>query len=200
MPVNWLKLMSFVVRRRGRGASPGTLFAALNASVFPLTFYFVLLITVYTMVILGGSGSQAGRRARRDHHQRRCSSCCATRASRGSSSSLALVGGAGRSRSASRRSSRIVARRDARLRLRRARACACASTQSWVAGEQAGGFAGALAHWVVVPAHLARWVAPVSYVGADRASSLVLTLARGRAAPRPAACRRSTSRRSSGRT
>ena len=59
MPVNWLKLMSFSFGA-AVAALTGTLFAALNASVFPLTFYFVLLITVYTMVILGGSGSQAG--------------------------------------------------------------------------------------------------------------------------------------------
>ena len=33
---------------------------ALNGSVFPQNFEFPLLITVYTMVILGGAGSQAG--------------------------------------------------------------------------------------------------------------------------------------------
>ena len=33
---------------------------ALNGSVFPQTFEFPLLITIYTMVILGGAGSQAG--------------------------------------------------------------------------------------------------------------------------------------------
>ena len=59
MPVNWLKLLSFAFGA-AVAAFTGTLFAALNASVFPLTFYFVLLITVYTMVILGGSGSQPG--------------------------------------------------------------------------------------------------------------------------------------------
>ena len=32
----------------------------IRASVLPLTFYFVLLITVYTMVILGGQGNLAG--------------------------------------------------------------------------------------------------------------------------------------------
>ena len=35
-------------------------FAAQSASVFPLAFYFVLLITVYTMVILGGSAARPG--------------------------------------------------------------------------------------------------------------------------------------------
>ncbi len=59
MPVNWLKLLSFAFGA-AVAALTGTLFAALNTSVFPLTFYFVLLIIVYTMVILGGSGSQAG--------------------------------------------------------------------------------------------------------------------------------------------
>ena len=68
MPVNWLKLMSFSFGA-AVAALTGTLFAALSASVFPLTFYFVLLIIVYTMVILGGSGSQAGVVARRADRQ-----------------------------------------------------------------------------------------------------------------------------------
>jgi branched-chain amino acid transport system permease protein len=59
MPVNWLKLLSFAFGA-AVAALTGVLFASLNASVFPLSFYFVLLITVYTMVILGGQGSQAG--------------------------------------------------------------------------------------------------------------------------------------------
>ena len=37
MPVNWLKLMSFAFGA-AVAALTGTLFAALNASVFPLTF------------------------------------------------------------------------------------------------------------------------------------------------------------------
>jgi ABC-type branched-subunit amino acid transport system permease subunit len=59
MPVNFLKLLSFAFGA-AVAALTGVLFASLNASVFPLSFYFVLLITVYTMVILGGQGSQAG--------------------------------------------------------------------------------------------------------------------------------------------
>ena len=59
MPVDWLKLMSFSFGA-AVAALTGTLFASLNASVFPLTFSFPLLITIYTMVILGGTGSQAG--------------------------------------------------------------------------------------------------------------------------------------------
>ena len=59
MPVNLLKLMAFSFGA-GVAALTGTLFAALNASTFPLTFSFPLLITVYTMVILGGQGNIAG--------------------------------------------------------------------------------------------------------------------------------------------
>ena len=59
MPVNWLKLMSFAFGAAVAALS-GTFVAALNASVFPLSFSFPLLITIYTMVILGGAGSQAG--------------------------------------------------------------------------------------------------------------------------------------------
>ena len=59
MPVNMLKLMAFSFGA-AIAALTGTLYASLSASVLPLTFYFVLLITVYTMVILGGSGSQRG--------------------------------------------------------------------------------------------------------------------------------------------
>ena len=62
MPVNMLKLMAFSFGA-AVAALTGTLFASLNASVFPLTFSFPLLITVYTMVILGGQGRHAGRRA-----------------------------------------------------------------------------------------------------------------------------------------
>jgi len=59
MPVNWLKLMSFSFGA-AIAALSGTFVSALNASVFPLSFSFPLLITIYTMVILGGAGSQAG--------------------------------------------------------------------------------------------------------------------------------------------
>jgi branched-chain amino acid transport system permease protein len=59
MPVNWLKLLAFSFGATVAAVS-GTIFAALNAGVFPTTFAFPLLITIYTMVILGGSGSQAG--------------------------------------------------------------------------------------------------------------------------------------------
>ena len=59
MPVNRLKLMAFAFGA-SVAAVTGTFAAALNGSVFPQNFEFPLLITVYTMVILGGAGSQAG--------------------------------------------------------------------------------------------------------------------------------------------
>jgi ABC-type branched-subunit amino acid transport system permease subunit len=174
MPVNWLKLMSFAFGA-AVAALTGTIFAALNASVFPLTFYFVLLIIVYTMVILGGSGSQPGvvlgalivspvLEMLRDPGKARilfyvaivAGVVFAFRLSR----KLGLVAGA------------TVALGFA------VHAIADAVDHSWVAGEKAGGFSGALAHWVVVPAHLVRWLPPTSYVGLI-ALALVLTLVRG---------------------
>src|SRR6476646_8777673 len=59
MPVNWLKLLAFA-SGAAVAALTGTLNAALYGNVFPLNFYFITLITIYTMVILGGSGNQAG--------------------------------------------------------------------------------------------------------------------------------------------
>ena len=59
MPVNRLKLMAFAFGA-SVAALTGTFATALNGSVFPQNFEFPLLITVYTMVILGGAGSQAG--------------------------------------------------------------------------------------------------------------------------------------------
>ena len=59
MPVNRLKLMAFAFGA-SVAALTGTFATALNGSVFPQNFEFPLLITIYTMVILGGAGSQAG--------------------------------------------------------------------------------------------------------------------------------------------
>ena len=59
MPVNRLKLMAFAFGA-SVAALTGTFATALNGSVFPQNFEFPLLITVYTMVILGGAGNQAG--------------------------------------------------------------------------------------------------------------------------------------------
>jgi branched-chain amino acid transport system permease protein len=59
MPVNWLKLMAFAFGA-ATAALTGAVATSLYASVFPQTFEFALLITVYTMVVLGGAGSMFG--------------------------------------------------------------------------------------------------------------------------------------------
>jgi branched-chain amino acid transport system permease protein len=174
MPVNWLKLMSFSFGA-AVAALTGTLFAAVTASVFPLAFYFVLLITIYTMVILGGSGNQAGvvlgalvigplLELLRDASKSRviffvtlvCALGLASRRSR----PLALVA------AATLALGFVV------------HAVAGAIHSGWIAGEHQGGFAGVVDHWVVAPAHLARWLPPVAYVGVIVAV-LVCTMLRG---------------------
>ncbi len=172
MPVNWLKLMSFSFGA-AVAALTGTLFAALNASVFPLTFYFVLLITVYTMVILGGSGSQPGVVAGaliispllemlRDPGKSRIIFFAV------------LIGGVGL---AARRSRTLGVAAAATIAFGFAvHELARAIDASWVSGEKAGGFAGAVDHWVVHPAQLASWIPPVSYIGLIAATLLVTTL------------------------
>ena len=97
MPVNWLKLLSFSFGA-AVAALTGTLYAALYGNVFPLSFYFVTLITDLHHGDPRRLRQPGGRRARRARSSARCSSCCATPTSRASSSSsrssaaLALVG------------------------------------------------------------------------------------------------------------
>jgi branched-chain amino acid transport system permease protein len=171
MPVSWLKLLSFAFGAAVAALS-GTVFAALNASVFPLTFYFVTLITVYTMVILGGQGSQAGvvlgaviiwplLELLRDPSQARVVFYLML--------GLGLV-------IALRISWKLPAVAAALIALGFvAHAVAGAIRDSWTAGA-AGGWA---AHWVIVPEHLASWIPPVSYIGLIGAA-LGLTIVRGR--------------------
>jgi branched-chain amino acid transport system permease protein len=170
MPVNWLKLMSF-----GFGAATaaltGTLFASLNASVFPLSFYFVLLITVYTMVILGGQGSQAGvvlgaiivsvllELLRDPGHARDLFYILL---------GAGLVIGFKLSWKLPAVAGGLVAFGFA------AHAIADAIDHSWVSGT-AGGWA---SDWVIVPQQLASWVAPATYIGLV-AAVLGLTLLHG---------------------
>jgi len=175
MPVSWLKLMSFAFGA-AVAALTGTMFAALNASVFPLTFYFTLLIIVYTMVILGGSGSQPGvvlgalvvsplLEMLREPSKARVLFI------------IALVGG---SLIAFRISKRLGIVAGGTVVLGFAvHAIAGAIDSSWVAGEKSGGVGGAIAHWVVVPAHLARWLPATTYIGLIVAA-LACSLARGR--------------------
>ncbi|HZU19965.1 MAG TPA: branched-chain amino acid ABC transporter permease [Gaiellaceae bacterium] len=174
MPVNWLKLMSFSFGA-AVAALTGTLFAALNASVFPLTFYFVLLITVYTMVILGGAGSQAGVVAGaliigpllellRDASKSRV---------------IFFVTLVGALALASRRSRAMALVALSTLVLGFVvHAIAGAIHSDWVAGEHQPGFAGFADHWVVAPAHLASWITPTTYLGVI-AAALLCTLLRG---------------------
>jgi branched-chain amino acid transport system permease protein len=171
MPVNKLKLLSFSFGA-AVAALTGSLFAALNASVFPLTFYFILLIVIYTMVILGGSGSQAGvvlgalivgplLELLRDPDKSRVLFY------------VVLVAGVVFAFRRSRTLAVILAATIAFGFVMHA--LASAHSASWVAGEKAGGFGGAMAHWVVVPARLASWIPPTTYVGL-LSVALLLTL------------------------
>ena len=176
MPVNWLKLMSFSFGA-AVAALTGTLFAAVNASVFPLAFYFVLLITIYTMVILGGSGNQAGvvlgalvigplLELLRDANKSRVIFFVALAVG------LVLLG---------RRSRGVAAVGIGLLAFGfAAHAIAGGLHSSWVAGEHDAGFGGFVGHWVVSPAHLAHWLPAVSYVSAI-AAVLLVTMLKGRA-------------------
>ena len=59
MPVDRLKLLAFAFGAATAGLT-GTIFAAVQAGVFPGNFGLPLLIMIYAMVILGGAGSIAG--------------------------------------------------------------------------------------------------------------------------------------------
>ncbi len=178
MPVNWLKLMSFSFGA-AVAALTGTLAASLNASVFPLTFSFPLIITVYTMVILGGAGSQAGvvvgavivsvlLEALREPGDARLLFYLAAVAG--------LVG-------VFRLSVKLAAVLGGTLALGFAtHAIARAIDGGWVAGVAEDGRTVPrwVAHWAVVPDHLAAWIPPFFYVGLV-VSVLALTLLRGTA-------------------
>ena len=176
MPVNWLKLMAFAFGA-GTAALTGTLVTALNGSVFPQTFEFPLLITIYTMVILGGAGSQAG----------------VVIGAIGISVLLELLREPGDSRFLFY--AVVLAGLIGALRFSRRLAFVLGGTvvfgfllhvvaqaidDAWTSGAASGG--GRLGdwanEWVVVPAELAAWMTPVSYIGLV-AAVLALTLLRG---------------------
>ena len=175
MPVSWLKLMSFSFGA-AVAALTGTLFASLSASVFPLAFYFVLLITVYTMVILGGSGSQSGvvlgaiivgplLELLRDPGKSRVVFFLAL---------VAVLGWA----AFKSRTFALVALSTVVFGFV-VHTIAGAIDSSWVAGEHKGGFAGVFDRWIVAPDHLARWIPPASYIGVIVAA-LAVTMVRDR--------------------
>lgn len=171
MPVNWLKLMSFAFGA-AVAALTGTLFASLNASVFPLTFSFPLLITVYTMVILGGAGSQAGVVLGAVMISALLEFLREPGDARGLFYAIAALGLA----AAFRVSRKLAAVFGGTIALGFAvHAIADAIDPSWVAGTTGDGreVPAWAADWVMVPSHLASWVSPVSYVGLV---SLVLVL------------------------
>ncbi|HEY1316900.1 MAG TPA: hypothetical protein VGF10_06775 [Gaiella sp.] len=177
MPVNRLKLMAFAFGA-SVAATTGTLSTALNGSVFPQNFEFPLLITIYTMVILGGAGSQAGvvlgaiiisvlLEVLRDPGNTQQSVFYLAillglaAVFRASWQLVAVLGGT------------AVFGVVAHL-------VAGGIDDSWTGGsvEASGSIGSRASDWVIVPTQLAGWIPPVSYVGLI-ALALVLTLVRG---------------------
>lgn len=173
MPVNWLKLMSFMFGA-ATAALTGSIFAALNGGVYPTTFAFPLLITIYTMVILGGAGRQAGvvvgailigvmlEMLRNPDDARYVFY------------GLVLVGLIG----ALQFSRRLVLVLGGAIVLGFVlHVVADGIDAAWVAGTPPSGgwLANLLTHWTIVPTHLAEWIGPVTYVGLI-ASILLLSL------------------------
>lgn len=176
MPVNWLKLMSFSFGA-AVAALTGTFVTALNASVFPLSFSFPLLIIIYTMVILGGAGSQAGvvlgavligilLELLRDPGDARVLFYAVV--------VLGLL-------AAFRLSVRLAVVLGGTLVFGVVvHSVVGAVDNAWVdgSGGEGGGVADFAANWVIVPTDLAAWVTPVSYTSLI-ALALILTLLHG---------------------
>ncbi len=174
MPVNMLKLMAFSFGA-AVAALTGTLFASLNASVFPLTFSFPLLITVYTMVILGGQGNMPGvvvgavivsvlLELLRDAADARPLLYAFVVA--------ALVFALGRTPKL------VIVLGGTIVFGFIAHAVAGAIDESWTSGDTTSGLNSAVSNWVIVPEHLATWVGPVTYIGLI-CLALGLTLVKG---------------------
>jgi ABC-type branched-subunit amino acid transport system permease subunit len=177
MPVNWLKLMAFAFGA-GVAALTGTLVTALNGSVFPQTFEFPLLITIYTMVILGGAGSQAGVVIGAIGISVLLEVLREPGDSRFLFYAVVLLGLIGTLRFSRRLAAVLAGTLVFGFALH---ALASAIDGSWTEGAASGG--GRLGEWandwVVVPGNLAGWVTPVSYMGLV-AAVLALTVVRGR--------------------
>ena len=174
MPVNLLKLMAFSFGAAVAALS-GTLFAALNASVFPLTFSFPLLITVYTMVILGGQGNLPGvvvgavlvsvlLELLRDAADARILLYAFV--------VLAMVFAFGRT-------PRLAVVLGGTILFGfLVHAVAGAIDGGWTNGPTEAGLHSALSNWVIVPDGLVNWVGPVTYMGLI-GLALALTLVHG---------------------
>jgi ABC-type branched-subunit amino acid transport system permease subunit len=177
MPVSALKLLAFSFGA-AVAALTGVFFASLNASVFPQTFSFALLITIYTMVILGGVGSQAGvvlgailisvvLELLREPTDARMLFYAGV--------ALGLVG-------MLRFSLRLAAVVGGLAVFGVvAHAIAKSVDATWVSGvvgEDTSRLAGWASDWVVVPNHLASWIPAVSYISLI-VLVLVLTLLHG---------------------
>jgi ABC-type branched-subunit amino acid transport system permease subunit len=176
MPVNWLKLMSFAFGA-AVAALTGVLFSSLNASVFPLTFSFPLLITIYTMVILGGSGSQAGVVLGAILISSTLEFLREPADARELFYAVVLIGIVATFRVSWRLAVVLGGTFVFGLILHVA---AKAIDGSWVDGvPSGGGDLGDLASdWVIVPSTLAGWITPVSYITLV-ALTLLLTLLKG---------------------
>ena len=176
MPVNSLKLLAFSCGA-AVAALTGSFLAALSSSVFPQTFSFALLITIYTMVILGGAGSQAGavlgaivisvglELLREPGNSRflfyAAVILCVLSLYRASVELAVIVGG-------TLGFGFLVRELAGRI------------DDSWVGGvvNEGGRLGDGIADWVIVPVTLETWVGPVAYVSLI-ALLLALTLLDG---------------------
>lgn len=176
MPVNTLKLMAFAFGA-SVAALTGTVAAALNGSVFPQNFEFPLLITVYTMVILGGAGSQVGVVLGAIIVSVLLEVLREPGDARGLFYLVILLGLVG----AFRLSVRLAVVLGGTVALGFvANLVAGRVDETWTAGvaEDGGRLAGWASDWVIVPTQLAGWVPAVSYVVLI-ALALGLTLVHG---------------------
>jgi branched-chain amino acid transport system permease protein len=177
MPVGSLKLLAFAFGA-AVAAFTGTVFAGLNGNVFPQTFSFTLLITLYTMVILGGVGSQAGVVIGAILISVMLEFLREPSDSRVLFYVVLVLGLLAVFRLSVRLA--IVVGGVAALGLV-AHAVAAAVDGSWVdgtAGDEPSRLGDWASEWVIVPVDLASWIAPVSYITLV-ALVLVLTLLRG---------------------
>jgi ABC-type branched-subunit amino acid transport system permease subunit len=172
IPVNRLKLMAFAFGAATAGLS-GAIFAAVQTGAFPGNFDVSLLITIYAVVILGGTGSIAGVvlgaimiNVPFELLDPASDRLGLARVLLYASIVTILV-------ARLRPWPRLVAVLGGVLALGFAvHAIVSAAASSWTAGsvaevqgtgEQAQGFAGAIEHWVVIPAGHGRF-GPVVYI------------------------------------